>query len=99
MIPSHNMRMRLAYMNHRGANGTLNARNHPLRAPLTVDPDNKDEVTRVFNSGGAGMFAKPQDYCSEYLLSRYKILRFYPLTCLPRGPRRTIKRRNVSANG
>ena len=66
MIPSHNMRMRLAYMNHRSADGTLSARNHPLRAPLTLDPDNKDEVTRVFNSGGAGMFAKPQDYCSEY---------------------------------
>ncbi|RHZ63446.1 serine hydrolase domain-containing protein [Aspergillus thermomutatus] len=43
--------------------GTLRARDHLLRAPLVVDPDNKAEVARVFNSGGAGMFAKPQEYC------------------------------------
>lgn len=65
MIPSQDMRRRLAYMNSRSADGTLSARDHPLRAPLVVDPDNKAEVARVFNSGGAGMFAKPQEYCSE----------------------------------
>jgi hypothetical protein len=65
MIPSHDMRRRLAYMNSRSPDGTLRARDHPLRAPLVVDPDNKAEVARVFNSGGAGMFAKPQEYCSE----------------------------------
>ncbi|KAJ6109266.1 hypothetical protein N7486_001500 [Penicillium sp. IBT 16267x] len=63
MIPSHDMRRRLAYMNSRSSGGTLRARDHLLRAPLVVDPDNKAEVARVFNSGGAGMFAKPQEYC------------------------------------
>lgn len=65
MIPSHEMRRRLAYMHHRSPDGTLRTRDHLLRAPLVVDPDDKAEVARVFNSGGAGMFAKPQDYCSE----------------------------------
>lgn len=65
MIPSHDMRRRLAYMNSRSPDGTLRTRDHLLRAPLLVDPDNKAEVARVFNSGGAGMFAKPQEYCSE----------------------------------
>ncbi|KAI0120651.1 beta-lactamase/transpeptidase-like protein [Xylariales sp. AK1849] len=63
MIPSHDMRQRLAYMNSRSPDGNLRARDHLLRAPLVVDPDNNAEVARVFNSGGAGMFAKPQDYC------------------------------------
>lgn len=65
MIPNHDMRRRLAYTNSRNPDGTLRARDPLLRAPLVVDPDNETEVARVFNSGGAGMFAKPQDYCSE----------------------------------
>lgn len=65
MIPSLDMRRRLAYMNSKNQDGTLRARDHVLRAPLVVDPDNEAEVARIFNSGGAGMFAKPQDYCSK----------------------------------
>lgn len=65
MIPSHDMRRKLAYMNHRNSDGSLRSRDHLLRVPLVVDPDNEDEVARVFNSGGAGIFAKPQEYCSE----------------------------------
>jgi CubicO group peptidase (beta-lactamase class C family) len=65
MIPSHDMRRRLAYMNVRNLDGILRDRDHLLRAPLVIDPDNKAEVGRLFNSGGAGMFAKPQEYCSE----------------------------------
>jgi hypothetical protein len=59
------MRWRLAYMNTRSSDGTLRVRDHLLRAPLVVDLANRPEVARVFNSGGAGMFAKPQDYCSK----------------------------------
>lgn len=66
MIPSHEMRLKLAYMHSRSPDGTLKPRDHLLRAPLVVDPDNETEVGRIFNSGGAGMFAKPQEYCSEY---------------------------------
>ncbi|KAL3465216.1 beta-lactamase/transpeptidase-like protein [Aspergillus heterothallicus] len=63
MIPNRDMRSRLAYMNHRNSEGKCRGRDHLLRLPLVVDPDNEEEVKRVFNSGGAGMFAKPGDYC------------------------------------
>lgn len=66
MIPNQDMRQRMAYMNHRDGDGKLRHRDHLLRAPLVVDLNNKAEVDRVFNSGGAGMYAKPQDYCSTY---------------------------------
>jgi hypothetical protein len=65
MIPNQDMRRRLAYMNNRKPDGTLNPRDHLLRAPLVVDLENDAEVARVFNSGGGGIFAKPQEYCSE----------------------------------
>ncbi|KGO68899.1 Beta-lactamase-like protein [Penicillium italicum] len=63
MIPTHDMRQKLAYMNHRNPDGTLRPRDHLLRAPLVVDLENDAEVAGVFNSGGAGLFAKPQEYC------------------------------------
>ncbi|KAL4998441.1 beta-lactamase/transpeptidase-like protein [Aspergillus recurvatus] len=63
MIPNSDMRGRLAYMNHRDRDGTLRPRDHLLRAPLVADLTNEAEVKSVFNSGGAGMFAKPQEYC------------------------------------
>lgn len=65
MVPNRSMRQRLAYMNSRDADGTLRGRDHLLRAPLVVDLSSDAEIARVFNSGGAGMFAKPQEYCSE----------------------------------
>ncbi|EKV12920.1 Beta-lactamase-like protein [Penicillium digitatum] len=63
MIPSHDMRQRLVHMSHRSPDGTLRSRDHILRAPLVVDLENDAEVARVFNSGGGGMFAKPQEFC------------------------------------
>ncbi|KAL7782419.1 beta-lactamase/transpeptidase-like protein [Trichoderma ceciliae] len=63
MFPNKDMRSRLAYMHTRDPDGTIRPRDHLLRIPLVVDPDNVPEKRRVFNSGGAGMFAKPQEYC------------------------------------
>lgn len=63
MIPNSDMRSRVAYMHQRDADGTLRPRDHLLRVPLVIDPENRAEVGAVFNSGGAGMFARPQDYC------------------------------------
>ncbi|KAJ5585996.1 hypothetical protein N7450_005783 [Penicillium hetheringtonii] len=57
------MRNRLAFMHTKSADGKLAPRDHVLQAPLVIDPDNKADVAQIFNSGGAGMFAKPQDYC------------------------------------
>ncbi|PKS05633.1 hypothetical protein jhhlp_008152 [Lomentospora prolificans] len=65
MIPNASMKSRLAYMNFRESDGTLRPRDHLHRAPLVVNTEDKAEVARVFNSGGAGMFAKPQEYATE----------------------------------
>lgn len=65
MIPNAEMRTKLAHMHARASDGTLRPREHPLRAPLVVDPKDETETKRIFNSGGAGMFAKPQEYCSK----------------------------------
>lgn len=62
MIPTAEMRAKLAYCHFRQPDGKIRHRNHLQRAPLVVDLDNKDEIARIFNSGGAGMFAKPEEY-------------------------------------
>lgn len=76
MIPGDEMRSRLAHMHHREGDGKLRPRDHPLRAPLVIDVHNKSDVARLHNSGGAGMFATAQEYCSMFLahfLSLYYI--------------------------
>lgn len=65
MFPSKDMQDRLAYMHTRAPDGIIRPRDHLLRIPLVVNPDNVAETRRVFNSGGAGMFARPQEYCSK----------------------------------
>lgn len=65
MIPTTSMKANLAYMNARAPNGQLSSRDHVLRWPLVVT---KAEDISRFNSGGgggAGCFAKPQDFCRE----------------------------------
>ncbi|KAM9882572.1 beta-lactamase [Verticillium dahliae] len=62
MFPNEDMRAKLAHMHARDPDGTLRPRDHLLRRPLVVDLDNEKEIASVFNSGGAGLFAKPQEY-------------------------------------
>ncbi|KAJ8111000.1 hypothetical protein ONZ43_g5731 [Nemania bipapillata] len=66
MVPTQEMKSKLAYMHAKDQDGTLRPRNHLLRAPLVVSHDNE----ALFHSGGAGMFAKPQEYCSTQLLRK-----------------------------
>ena len=65
MIPRQEMREKMAHMHHRDKDGVLSPRDHLQRLPLVVDLNDESEVARVFNSGGAGMFAKPQEYARE----------------------------------
>ena len=82
MIPNSDMRSRLVYMHSRDPNGNLRQRDHLNRLPLVINPEDEGEVAKVFNSGGAGMFAKPQDYCSELLHWRsFECLFFFLLEC------------------
>ncbi|KAL7935916.1 beta-lactamase/transpeptidase-like protein [Trichoderma chlorosporum] len=63
MLPNKDMQSRLAYMHSRGVDGKLRPRDHVLQTPLVINPDNESETRLLFNSGGAGMFSKPQEYC------------------------------------
>jgi CubicO group peptidase (beta-lactamase class C family) len=71
MIPTKSMKSKLAYMNQRNPDGSLMSRDHLLRRPLVVE--SAKEISSCFNSGGAGCFAKPRDYCRKPLstLRRY----------------------------
>ncbi|KAL1959935.1 hypothetical protein VTO42DRAFT_603 [Malbranchea cinnamomea] len=61
MFPNAAMKAKLAYMHSRAPNGQLSGRDHLLRRPLIVSSE--AEVKNCLNSGGAGCFAKPQEYC------------------------------------
>lgn len=64
MLPTKEMKTHLAYMHHREADGSLRGRDHLLRRPLVVE--SAEEIQSCFNSGGAGCFAKAEDYCRKY---------------------------------
>jgi len=57
------MKANLAYMNQRSPDGQLSGRDHLLRRPLSVE--SAEHIKSCFNSGGAGCFAKPQEYTRE----------------------------------
>ncbi|KAI4129688.1 MAG: hypothetical protein LQ347_003670 [Umbilicaria vellea] len=58
MFPSQQMKERLAHMHAKRPDGSIHERDHLLRAPLVADsPDG------IYNSAGAGCFARPEEYC------------------------------------
>ncbi|KAF2721836.1 beta-lactamase/transpeptidase-like protein [Polychaeton citri CBS 116435] len=62
MFPTPQMKKHLAYMHQRwpGSDGKCEERDHLYRDPLIAETD--QDRARVFNSGGAGCFAKPSEY-------------------------------------
>ncbi|KAI0164269.1 beta-lactamase family protein [Hypoxylon sp. FL1284] len=60
MLPTPAMRERLATMHARRADGALAPRDHLQRAALVAAE--RGETGGFFHSGGAGLFAKPQEY-------------------------------------
>lgn len=63
MFPNASMKANLAHMNFRNLDGTLSEYDHLQRRPLIVESE--DEIKSCFNSGGAGCFAKPQEYARK----------------------------------
>lgn len=63
MFPNDSMKARLAHMHFRHPDGTLSPNDHINRRPLTVCTDAERET--CLNSGGAGAFASPQEYCRK----------------------------------
>ena len=81
MFPSKEMKEKLAYMYQREKDGVLRPRDHLMRQPLIIDPDDEAEVAQIFNSGGAGMFGKPREYARKHPFSipeYFKLLRTCP---------------------
>lgn len=64
MFPTAEMKDQLAYMHQRDSTGQIHTRDHLLRRPLIVD--NESDVNSLFNSGGAGCFSTPEDYCRGF---------------------------------
>lgn len=61
MFPNKKMKENLAYMNARAPDGQLGPRDHLLHRPLVVESEG--DIKSCVNSGGAGCFAKPREYC------------------------------------
>ncbi|KAH3950020.1 hypothetical protein HBI56_005250 [Parastagonospora nodorum] len=57
MFPSQN---NLAHMHQRGPDGQLKEREHLFNGPFSVT--SKDQQNAFFQSGGAGLYAKPKEY-------------------------------------
>jgi len=64
MFPSVDMKARLAYVNQRSPDGKLSLREggHPFKRALKVQDEG--DIKATYNSGGAGCFAVPYEYCS-----------------------------------
>ncbi|EXJ65514.1 beta-lactamase [Cladophialophora yegresii CBS 114405] len=61
MFPNAQMKAKLAYMNARTPDGQLHPRDHLLHRPLVVESE--QDIATCVNSGGAGAFALPREYC------------------------------------
>ena len=61
MFPSQSMKDNLAYMHQKTPDGRIHQRNHLYRRPLMI---NGEEISKTYNSAGAGCFAKPTE-CSR----------------------------------
>lgn len=61
MLPTPEMKKNLAYMSQRWPGSQASEeRDHMYREPLLAQTD--EEKKRIFNSGGAGAYAKPREY-------------------------------------
>lgn len=62
-LPTQQMREGLVHANQVQVDGSIQEIDHPARRAIFMadEPDAKD---KIFQSGGAGLFAKPKDYCS-----------------------------------
>lgn len=66
MFPTKQMKDRLVHMHSRAPDdGKLQLCDHPMRRPLQAE--SQDDVSRIFNSAGGGLFATATDYCRTYL--------------------------------
>lgn len=80
MFPTAQMKKKLAFMHQRSPDGSLYTRDHPFRLPLIADAE---ERKSCFNSGGAGCFANPQEYCRKSILPKCTLISCYEASDSP----------------
>ena len=68
MFPDEQMKSKLAHMHAKYQDGTVHTRDHLLRRPLLAP---EDEIKHIYNSAGAGCFARPLEYCGIALAFPY----------------------------
>lgn len=61
MFPTEEMMKNLVYLHYKAPDGTVTEGDHGLRRSLQAKTP--EERARIINSGGAGCFAKPVEYC------------------------------------
>lgn len=65
MFPTAEMLKNLAYFHFKHHDGSVTEQDHVLRRSLMARTP--EERARIFNSGGAGIFARPVEYCRTYI--------------------------------
>lgn len=76
MLPSKEMKAKLAYMHQRTPDGRLTTRDHLLRRALTVTETDENSF---FHSGGAGCFSTASDYARMLLPIPLFPVPFFPI--------------------
>lgn len=61
MFPGEEMMKHLVHLHAKHPNDTVTEQDHVLRRSLMAKTP--EERARIMNSGGAGCFAKPVEYC------------------------------------
>lgn len=64
-LPTQHMRENLVHAQQILPDGSVCEIDHPSRRAIFM-ADEPDAKEKIFQSGGAGLFAKPHEYCSEY---------------------------------
>lgn len=67
MLPTDEMKKKIAFVHQRDASGKLSQRDHLYRRAITATTP--EEKAAIFHSGGAGLFANPGEYCRTYSLT------------------------------
>jgi CubicO group peptidase (beta-lactamase class C family) len=70
-FPTEDMKKNLAHMHQRAPDGTLMDRDHVYQAQVNAQTD--DQKKAMLNSGGGGLFAKPQEFCRMYSLPLFAL--------------------------
>lgn len=95
LFPTRHMKDNLVQMHSRAPDGTLKSCPHILRNALTAE--SADQISRVFNSAGGGLFATPTEYCRAHFPfpSPHPPSILYPNPCLNTYPQ---KRPRLTSN-